>query len=158
VTFDHGRATFQVTFATEGPQTVTASDEADAVTETASTNVAAVDEPTHFVVYLTQGATTSSPVTVQLLAEDAQNFVVNSYSGTVDRSSSDSGATLPASVTFENGHAHFQVTFASEGQQNITATDSATSGLTGVGTTNVVIPHFVIDLPKGVSAGVPVTV
>jgi len=47
---------------------------------------------------------------VQLVAVDAQRHPLNSYSGTVSVSSSDAQATLPASVTFQNGYASFQVT------------------------------------------------
>jgi hypothetical protein len=159
VTFKNGHASFQATFTTAGAQTITATDSANsALTGTASTNVVAAAAATHFVVALPQGVTAGSPVTVQLLAEDAQNHIVSGYSGTTNLASSDSSATIPATVTFQNGHASFQVTFATAGQQTVTATDTTNSTLTGTGNTNVAIPHYVLHLPTGVVAGTAITV
>jgi hypothetical protein len=159
VTFQHGHATFQATFATPGLQTVTATDSANSsLTGTAATNVATPAVATHFVLYLAQGVATGSPVTVQLAAEDAQNNFVSNYTGTANLTGSDASATLPASVTFHDGRASFQVTFATQGQQTVTATDSVNLSLTGTATTNVVIAHFAMHLPRGVTGGVPVTV
>ena len=99
---------------------------------------------------------------MQLLAEDAENFVVPGYSGTANLSSSDAGATLPSTVTFQNGHASFQISFATAGLQSVTATDSVNSALTGTASTNVVTAatatHFVVALPQGVAVGSPTTV
>ena len=73
-----------------------------------------------------------------LMAEDAKkNHIVPSYDGTAELSTNDSGATLPASVTFNKGYASFQVTFGTTGQQTVTATDSVDNTLAGAVTVNV---------------------
>lgn len=159
VTFQNGHASFQVTFAAIGLQTVTATDSTTStLAGSASTNVAAAPTATHFVVSLPQGVAAGSPVNVQLLAEDAQNQLIQGYSGTVNLAASDSGATLPATVTFQNGHATFQATFVTTGAQTITATDSTSSTIVGTGNTNVAIAHYAIHLASGLTAGKAVTV
>jgi hypothetical protein len=159
VTFNNGHASFQATFATTGTQTITATDSSDSTLRgTASTNVVAPAAATHYVLYITQGASVGSPVTVQILAEDSQNHEATSYSGTANLSSSDGSATLPSTVTFTKGHASFQVTFATSGPQSVTATDASDASITGLATTSVAIPHYVLVLPSGVTAGTAVTV
>jgi hypothetical protein len=163
VTFDRGRALFQVTFGTAGLQTITASDESDAsITATSTTNVAAPAATTQYVLTMPAGATAGTPVTVQITAADAQNFRVKSDNSTVNLTSSDAAATLPASITLVNGKATFQATFATTGEQTITATDQADASVTGAASTNVVdaaVPtHFVLSLKQGTAAGSPVTV
>jgi hypothetical protein len=164
VTFSGGKATFQVTFNTDGQQTITAKDSMNATpVGTATTNVAAADTVTHFVVSLSPGVTEGTPVTVRVVAEDAQNHIVTNFNGTVNITSSDGGATIPASVTFSNGKAaFFQATFATPGVQTITVTDSTDSTITGTGSTNVATPavvtHYVVSIRPGVADGIPVTV
>ena len=139
VTFDHGYAKFSATFATAGQQTVTATDSANpSLTGTATTNVAATAVATHYVVLIRPGTTVGSAATVLIVAEDAENHIVPGYTGTASVSSTDSSATLPATVTFDHGYAKFQVTFATAGQQAVTATDTTNSTITGTASTNVV--------------------
>jgi hypothetical protein len=163
VTFDRGRALFQVTFGTAGLQTITASDESDAsITASSTTNVAAPAATTRYVLTMPAGATAGTPVTVQITATDAQNFPVKTDTSTANLTSSDAAATLPASVTLVNGKATFQATFATAGEQTITATDQADASVTGAANTNVVNAaaptHFVLTLKQGTAAGSPVTV
>ncbi len=47
---------------------------------------------------------------------------------------------MPVNVTFTNGQATFQVTFATNGLQSLTLTDSADS-MTGTVSTMVVLPN-----------------
>jgi len=118
VTFDDGRASIQVTFATVGQQTLTATDSADAtLTGQAATNVVAPAATTQFAVELPQNVPTGAAVTVQLAAVDAQRHLASNYSGTVQCGQLRCQCNLPASVTFENGYASFQVTFATSGSQ-----------------------------------------
>jgi len=159
VTFEHGYASFQVIFATQGQQTVTTTDNLDSsINGATTTSVAAQAVASHFVVYLSQGVATGVPLTVQVAAEDAENNFVSNYTGTANLIGSDASATLPATVTFQNGHANFQMTFATPGQQTVTATDSVDASLTGVATTNVAVPYFTMSMPSGVTAGAAVRV
>jgi hypothetical protein len=138
VTFDHGYAKFQATFATGGQQTVTATDSANStLSGSATTNVASAAVATHFVVLLSPNTTNGSATTALIVAEDAENHIVPGYAGTANWSSTDSAATLPATVTFDHGYAKVQITFATVGQQTVTATDSINSAIVGTATTNV---------------------
>ncbi len=163
VTFQNGRATFQVTLATAGQQTITATDEADAsIGATATTNVAAESVATHYLLTIPSGATVGSAVTVQITAIDAENFRVKGDSSTVNLTSSDGAATLPASVTLNNGRATFQATFGTAGLQSISAVNESDASVSGSASTNVVdaaaATHFVLSLRQGTNAGSAVTV
>src|SRR5207248_1922010 len=75
------------------------------------------------------------PTPVLVVALDASNHIVAGYTGTVRLTSTDGSATLPADYTFQasdNGSHLFSVTFATAGKQSLTATDTASSALTGV--------------------------
>jgi hypothetical protein len=103
--------------------------------------------------------------TVQMLALDSSGRVVRSFNDTVSLSSSDSTATLPASVTFHNGQASFSVTFKNTAAENptITATDSSvTPNLVGKITPIVTAPDvatsYYATLKSTVESGVQTTV
>jgi hypothetical protein len=70
-------------------------------------------------------------VTFNVTAVDYTGAPATSYTGTVAVTSSDPAATLPANLTFSAGTASFSVTFATLGEQTVTATDTSTSSLTG---------------------------
>ena len=143
---DHGKHTFQVTFATSGSQTVTATDTGanSAIAGSATTTVATVGAVTHFGLrsFGTSLVGFASPVLV--VALDASNHVVANYTGTVHFTSTDSSATLPADYTFtadDKGSHLFSVTYATAGSQTLTATDLADGTI--VGTANAfVISQF----------------
>ena len=66
-------------------------------------------------------------------AYDAYGNMATGYTGTVSLTSSDPQAVLPANYTFttaDDGKHTFAVTLETAGTQTITATDTATSGLT----------------------------
>jgi hypothetical protein len=142
VTFKEGIASFQVTFATEGQQTINAVDSADAsLVGSATINVTAPLVATHFKLITLRNAPLGQPVMVLMVALDAQNRPVRSYSGTVNLTTTDTSAILPSTVTFNEGFASFQVTFNTVGRQTITATDGTNSSLLGTATTNVIMPR-----------------
>ena len=67
-------------------------------------------------------------------AYDAYGNVATGYTGTVSLTSSDPHAVLPSSYTFtaaDAGQHSFAVTLDTAGTQSITATDTATSSITG---------------------------
>ena len=71
---------------------------------------------------------------VLVTAYDAFGNVATGYIGTVALSSSDPHAVLPSSYTFtaaDMGKHNFAVTLDTSGEQSITATDTATSSITG---------------------------
>jgi uncharacterized protein (TIGR03437 family) len=70
-------------------------------------------------------------VNFTVTALDYTGVVATSYTGTVAVTSTDGSATLPANFSLASGTGTFSVTFASLGQQTVTATDTTTSSLTG---------------------------
>jgi len=69
--------------------------------------------------------------TVKVVAVDASNKAVTSYSGTVHFTSSDPQAALSGDSTLTNGSGAFPVSLTSLGNQTITATDTVTASITG---------------------------
>jgi len=86
---------------------------------------------THFSVNVPTGIPAGTPFTFTVTALTASNTTATNYSGTVHFSSSDPHAQLPADSTLTSGIHVFSATFATAGNQTITATDSATSSLAG---------------------------
>jgi hypothetical protein len=132
---DRGRHLFHVTLSATGSQTLTVTDAASSsITGQAALTVEAVGAVTHFGVFVRGPALPGLPTPVIVVALDASNHVVAGYAGTVHFSSSDGSATLPADYTFtasDHGSHLFAATFATAGQQTLTATDTASDSLTG---------------------------
>src|SRR5689334_19921245 len=98
---DRGRHTFDVTAATAGRQTVTATDTADSsVTGSVTLDVTPAPAATHFAVLARRGVATGTATGVVVLALDAGNRPVRNYVGTVHLTSTDPAATIPADYTF----------------------------------------------------------
>ena len=146
-TADHGEHTFQVTFTATGTSvTVTASSTSPAVTGTGQVNVYTAATVTHFGVFTSLVATPGSPVRVFVEALNASDQVVTGYTGTITLTSSDSAAkgaaspnttatALPLTYQFlpgDDGTHVFWITFATPGNQTITATDPTATPGTGV--------------------------
>jgi autotransporter-associated beta strand protein len=74
---------------------------------------------------------------VTVTAHDAYGNVATGYAGTVHFSSSDAQAALPADTTLTNGTGSFSVTLFTAGGQTLTATDTASGGLSGSATVTV---------------------
>ena len=140
---DNGTHTFTATLATAGTQSITATDTANSsisgtqsgiiVNPAAASTlvVSAYPSPT------TSGAAHNFTVTVY----DANGNVATGYTGTIHFTSSDTKATagngLPANYTFttgsggDNGVHAFSATLKTAGTQSITATDTASSSISG---------------------------
>jgi len=103
---------------------------------------------------------------VTVTAKDAYGNTATGYTGTVQFTSSDGSAVLPASYTFGAGDAGahtFSVTLKTAGNQTVTATDTVTGSITGAsGTISVAAAaasQFVfISSPASVTAGTPFSV
>ena len=86
----------------------------------------------------TPNVITGSMITVQVCALDANGVPTTNYNGTATVTCSDSSVTVPASLTFVNGVATFQVTVSAIGSDTFTVTDKTTATITGSTTINVV--------------------
>ncbi len=133
---DAGVHTFSVTLKTAGTQSITATDTVTGtITGTQSAITVNVGPTTTFVVSgFTTPTTAGAAHNVTVTAEDAGGNVTTAYTGTVQLTSSDAKAVLPANYTFTGGDAGvhtFSVTLKTAGTQSITATDTVTGTITG---------------------------
>lgn len=163
VSFKNGRASFAVTFATAGRQTLTVTSlSGPALTATASTSVMAAPTVRSFLVLMPRQVDAGKPVNVSIAAVDAADRPIPGFTGTATVTSSDSAATLPSSVTFANGRATARVTFATPGSQSITVQGGAAGNIVATASTQVVAAPvavaFSILMPKAVAVGLPVRV
>jgi hypothetical protein len=137
---------------TTGSSTGTSSD--------TTTTAGAAAVATHFLILTPKSAAAGVAGTVVVEALDASNHRVPNYTGTVQLTSSDAGATLagaalPATYTFQAGDhgAHiFEVTFSAAGSPTLTATDAADGTLTGTVTVTVGSASTSAD-PHGYGSG-----
>jgi hypothetical protein len=99
------------------------------------TTTAAAATATHFSISVPSGATAGDSFSITVSALDNTNTIDTTYSGTIEFSSSDGNAVLPANSTLTNGTSTFTATFDTSGGQTITATDTADDGITGTSNT-----------------------
>jgi len=95
---------------------------------------------TNFLVAAPASANAGTAVSVTVTARDASNATVTTYAGTVQFTTGDPAAVLPANYTFvagDNGAHTFQVTFNTPGSQSITATDTISASINGTASVNV---------------------
>lgn len=167
---DAGVHMFTVTLRTAGAQTVFALDVTNysVVGQSAATTVTAATVSKFSVIgFPTTTAGVAQNFTVS--ARDAYGNLVTGYTGTVNFTSSDAQASLPASFTFTaaDGGAHtFSATLKTSGTQSsgqsIVATDVNTPSITGAQANISVNPAafagFTINTPSNIAAGTAFTV
>ena len=100
-------------------------------------------------------AGTAGTFTISVLNPDGS--ADTGYSGTVHITSSDPQAVLPTNFTITGGTATFSATLKTAGVQSLTATDTATSGITGGDAGITVNPaaasRFVLSAPSSIKSG-----
>jgi hypothetical protein len=141
---DAGKHTFSTTFKTAGAQTISGTDSANsAFTGTAGTSVlpgaASVLTVAGFSTPTVSGVAHSFTVTLY----DPYGNVATGYTGTVHFTSSDASAQLPGDYKFvaaDAGSHSFSANLMAAGTQSITATDTASSSITGVQSNILVQP------------------
>ena len=130
-----GVATFNVTLKTAGNQSITVRDTVDAtILGTAASNVVASSTAGSFVVSGFPSTTAGSAKTFTVQVKDTFGNLTSSYVGTVNFSSSDVQAGLPASYTFTSADAGshaFSATLKTAGVQSISVKDSVTASAIG---------------------------
>jgi uncharacterized repeat protein (TIGR03803 family) len=164
---DQGVHTFTATLKTAGTQSLTATDTANSPTAGSDTGISVTPAATAALVFSNvPGSTTAgSAFTLTLTAKDAYGNTATGYTGTVHFTGSDPKAVLPANYTFtgsDAGQHTFSVTLKTAGSQSVTATDTATSGITGTAGGVVVNPAaaalFILSAPSSVTHGVAFSV
>jgi hypothetical protein len=154
----NGVGTFSVTFKTAGIQGIRATDLGNpsivGTSGPVSVSAAAVAK---LAVSTPATATAGVAITVTVTAEDAFGNVVTGYTGTDTITSSDGAAILPGNSLLSNGVGAFSVTLKTAGNQTITATDTATSSITGmsngVGVVAAVATKLTVQGPSTATAG-----
>ncbi len=129
-----GTGTFSVTLKKSGAQTITAKDTSSStITGTSpAVSVTAASAASFVVQMLSQAEVNNSNTQVNVTPYDQyNNRVTGGYTGTVHFTSTDSSAVLPVDAAFTNGI--YNVTFktVSPPDYTVTATDTATSTITG---------------------------
>jgi hypothetical protein len=74
---------------------------------------------------------TGTPLSFSVSAVDAQGRLATSYTGTIQVTSNDAGATLPANMSLTAGTGTFDVTFSTIGYQTVSANDTSTTSIAG---------------------------
>ena len=139
---DAGRHTFTASFVTVGNQWITATDTRTSSLKGTESNL--VVQPaaarTITVTGFPSPDTAGTGHGVTVTAYDAYGNRATGYTGTVQFTSSDRRASLPASYTFtaaDAGTHTFAATLVTAGAQSLTATDAATASITGSETITV---------------------
>jgi hypothetical protein len=137
---DAGSHTFSAVFGTVGTQSLTADDVATpSIVSTARTWVNP-GEMASLSVYMPSTTTAGAAQTFSVKALDAYGNTATGYTGTVQVTSSDPAAVLPANYTYgpsDAGLHTFSVTLNTPGYPSVTATDVA-SGIHASTTTHVI--------------------
>ena len=147
---DAGTHTFLVTLDTAGAQSITATDTASTlVTGTlAGINVSPAAASQIVLSGLPSATTLGATQTLTVTMRDPYGNLATGYTGTVQFTSSDLQAGLPASYTFQTtdaGSRSFAVTFNTAGTQSVTVTDSV-AGLSATSAGVSVTPAAPINL------------
>ncbi|MDR3706807.1 MAG: SBBP repeat-containing protein [Capsulimonadaceae bacterium] len=157
---DNGLHTFTngATLVTAGSQTITATDTAtSSISGTSGTISVGPGAATHFTLSTPGTATAGTALSFTVTALDAFGNTATGYSGTVHFTSTDGAASLPANATLTNGTGTFSATLKTVGSRTITATDTATSSITGTSGPITVNPgaatHFTVSAPGTATAG-----
>ncbi|HWF42124.1 MAG TPA: cell wall-binding repeat-containing protein [Acidothermaceae bacterium] len=156
-TFSGGVGSFTVRFSSTGSKHVTVTDTSTSSITGTSGAVNVTQNTTHLSATAAATATAGSSFVVTVKALDGSGNVVTGYSGTVKLTSSDSQAVLPANSMLSNGQHAFTVTLKTAGNQSVTATDTANSGIAGT-TSPVVVAaatttHFLVTAPASSAVG-----
>jgi hypothetical protein len=158
---DHGVHTFSATLKTVGTQFLKATDRANITGTQAGIVVNPAATATLLVAGLPSPRTAGTAGNVTVTAQDAFGNLTPAYRGTVQFSSSDTQAGLPASYTFtaaDSGVHSFSVTLKTAGTQSVKATDRVNAGINGTQSGIVVTPAatatlVVAGFPASITAG-----
>ncbi len=163
-TLTNGTGSFSAVLETAGTQSLTVADTANAALTSSEGGIAV--SPAAASVLLVSGfpssATAGDVDTFTVTAYDPYGNVATGYSGTVQFTSSDGQAALPADTALTAGTGTFTATLKTAGPQSLTATDTANAALSGTEGGIRVSPAaaavLVLSAPATATAGAPATV
>jgi len=146
-TLASGVGTFSFTLKTAGSQSIAATDTGDSsITGSASVSVNPAAATNFAVAGFPSPTTAGVPHGFTVTAKDAFGNTATGYAGTVQLTSSDAQAVLPANSTLTAGMGTFSATLKTAGSQSITATDTGNSSITGTQSGIVVNPATATSL------------
>jgi hypothetical protein len=131
---DAGNHTFEFTLKTIGSDSITASDTADGLSQSASVSVSPAAASSFTLAGFPSNTTSGAAHSFTLTAYDAYGNVATGYLGTVHFGSSDRIAQLPGDYQFtavDAGVHSFSATLNSPGTQSLTANDVNNNSVTG---------------------------
>jgi hypothetical protein len=117
----------------------------------------------HLAVSVPLAATAGDVVAVTVTAVDDSSTLAADYTGTVQLSSSDAHAVLPASYTFtaaDHGQHVFVVQLQTAGMPTVLAKDAANGSISGLASLTLVpaaADHFAVQIAGDATAGTPTT-
>jgi hypothetical protein len=154
----NGTGTFSATLKTAGTQTITATDQSfSSITGTSNAIAVSAAAATHFTVSAPSSATSGAAFSFTVTAQDQFNNTATGYTGTVQFTSTDGQASLPANSTLTNGTGTFSATLKTAGSQTITATDKNNSSITGtsnaIAVSAAAAAHFAVSAPSSATSG-----
>lgn len=139
---DAGAHTFSVTLLTAGTRSITVADtHVSTLTATESGITVNAAKATKFLITAPSTVNARSPFNLTLTVEDTYGNVVTDYTGTVQFTSTDRAATLPANYRFTTAdkgmHTFVGLVMHKSGQQNITISDKSKISLAASVNVNV---------------------
>ncbi|MCX7422559.1 MAG: VCBS repeat-containing protein, partial [Planctomycetia bacterium] len=165
---DSGAHTFSVTLKTVGNQSITLTDTTNAAITATQSGIAVnqvIAQVASFTVSGFAATTAGTAKSFTVTAKDASGSVISGYTGTINFSSSDVKAGLPASYTFtaaDAGSHTFSATLKTAGAQSITVKDAAIGTAigtqSGISVTAGVATQFVLSAPSTAAASSSVNV
>ncbi|HEX8699879.1 MAG TPA: hypothetical protein VF815_13635 [Myxococcaceae bacterium] len=154
---DAGSRTFSVTLATAGSRQVTVNDG----TRNASATVAVSPGPTaRLAIQAPAGSTAGSQFSITVRALDAFDNQTPDYTGTVQFTSDDAQATLPAAYTFtaaDAGSHLFNLTLKTAGNRSVSVTDGTRNASAAVAVSAGPASRLTLTIPANTTAGVNFT-
>jgi hypothetical protein len=158
-TLTNGQGTFTATLIKAGPQTLTVSDAANALSTTA--NLIVTPQAANRLALTTAASPTAGTgFTFSVTALDPYGNTDTNYAGTVHFSSSDtsSGVSMPPNSTLTNGQRTFSATLVKAGSTAITGADTANTSISGSLTVSVApaaASVVTVTTPSSVKANQP---
>jgi hypothetical protein len=143
-TLSSGVGQTSTAFKKAGVDTITATDTSASSLTGTGTFTVPPGPATHLGISAPATAQAGQPVSVTVTAYDLANNIATSYNGTVQFTSTDPGAKLPASSQLTNGVGTFNATLITPGAQTITASDSVNSFTATTGSITVSVPLLVV--------------
>ena len=131
-TLTNGVGTFSITFRTATTVTISATDTVTSTIKGSSGGIVVSAAPASlFTVTVPASIISGTAFYATVTAKDAYGNLAKGYTGSVHFTSTDSLAVLSANVTLTNGTKQVSVKLKTPGNQTVTATDTANTGITG---------------------------